>query len=134
MGFFSRLFRLREQDPTSPDTTWAMEDNGSELVLEIGNIPAHDMRPRWIAVGLAALVLAAGLYVAFSPAGKPARAALEDERARLMRELVSMEERRRTGKPKPKDAERRPVVMAELERVLAALDDEAPGGGQGAAA
>ena len=55
-------------------------------------------------------------------------------RARLMRELVSMEERRRTGKPKPKDAERRPVVMAELERVLAALDDEAPGGGQGAAA
>ena len=34
MGFFSRLFKIREQDPTSPDTTWAMEDNGSELVLD----------------------------------------------------------------------------------------------------
>ena len=34
MGFFSRLFKFREQDPASPDTTWAMEDNGSELVLD----------------------------------------------------------------------------------------------------
>lgn len=34
MGFFSRLFKLREQDPTSPDTTWSYEDNASELVLD----------------------------------------------------------------------------------------------------
>ena len=34
MGFFSRLFRIKEQDPDSQDTTWAMEDNGSELVLD----------------------------------------------------------------------------------------------------
>ena len=34
MGLFSRLFKIREQDPTSPETTWAMEDNGSELVLD----------------------------------------------------------------------------------------------------
>jgi hypothetical protein len=106
----------------------------SELVVEVANMPAHDMVPRWIAVGMAALVLAAGLYIAFSPSGKPPRAALEEERARLMRELVAMEERRRAAKSKPKDAERRPAVLAELERVLAALDDEAPGGGQGAAA
>ena len=33
MGFFSRLFKIREQDPTSPETTWAMEDNGSELAV-----------------------------------------------------------------------------------------------------
>jgi hypothetical protein len=92
------------------------------------------MVPRWTAVGLAALILLAGLYVAFSPSAKPARAVLEDERARLMRELVALEERRRAGKPKPKDAERRPLVTAELERVMAALDDGAPGGGQGAAA
>jgi hypothetical protein len=107
---------------------------GDELVAELTNLPAHDMTPRWTAVGLAALIVAVGLYVAFSPSGKPARAVLEDERARLMRELVAMEERRRGGKPRPKDVERRPLVMAELERVLAALDDEAPGGGQGAAA
>lgn len=34
MGFFSRLFKIREQDPSNPDTTWAVEDNGSELVLD----------------------------------------------------------------------------------------------------
>ena len=34
MGFFSRLFKIREQDPSSPETTWAVEDNGSELVLD----------------------------------------------------------------------------------------------------
>ena len=34
MGFFSRLFRIKEQDPDNQDTTWAMEDNGSELVLD----------------------------------------------------------------------------------------------------
>ena len=34
MGFFSRLFKIKEQDPESQDTTWAMEDNGSELVLD----------------------------------------------------------------------------------------------------
>ena len=34
MGFFSRWFKLREQDPAAPDTTWAVEDNGSELVLD----------------------------------------------------------------------------------------------------
>jgi len=34
MGFFSRLFSFREQDPASPDTTWSYEDNASELVLD----------------------------------------------------------------------------------------------------
>lgn len=34
MGFFSRLFKFREQDPSILETTWAVEDNGSELVLD----------------------------------------------------------------------------------------------------
>ncbi len=34
MGFFSRLFKFREQDPDSHETTWAYEDNASELVLD----------------------------------------------------------------------------------------------------
>ena len=34
MGFFSRFFRIREQDSSSPETTWAVEDNASELVLD----------------------------------------------------------------------------------------------------
>lgn len=34
MGFFSRLFKIKEQDPDSQEATWAIEDNGSELVLD----------------------------------------------------------------------------------------------------
>ena len=34
MGFFSRMFKLREQDSSSPETTWAYEDNASELILD----------------------------------------------------------------------------------------------------
>ncbi len=106
---------------------------GDVLTVTLTDLPVHDMTPRWIAVGLAFVVIAAFLVWGFSPSQKPARASLEDERARLMRELVAIEERRRAGKAKAKDGERRPALLAELERVLAELD-EAPGGGQGAAA
>jgi hypothetical protein len=106
---------------------------GDVMTVSFTDLPVHDLMPRWIAVGLAFAVIAAFLFWGFSPSQKSARASLEDERARLMRELVGIEERRRVGKAKAKDAERRPALMAELERVLAALD-EAPGGGQGAAA
>ncbi len=34
MGFFSRFFKFKEQDSSSPETTWAYEDNASELVLD----------------------------------------------------------------------------------------------------
>ena len=34
MGFFSRLLKIKEQDPDSQETTWAVETNGSELVLD----------------------------------------------------------------------------------------------------
>jgi hypothetical protein len=101
--------------------------------VEISNLPAHDMKLRWVAVGAAGLIVLTGLLVALSPARQPERTMLQEERARLMRELVAIEERRRSGKPKPKDGERRPALVAELERVMATLD-EAPGGGQGAAA
>lgn len=106
---------------------------GEEMVVDIINLPAHDMTPRWTAVGLAALIILVGLYVAFSPGKQVERAQLEGERARLMRELLAIDERRLGGKPKARDAERRPALVAELERVLASLD-EVPGGGQGAAA
>lgn len=106
---------------------------GEEMVVDLTNLPAHDMTPRWTAVAIAAAIILVGLFIAFSPGQQVERALLEGERARLMRELVAIEERRRAGKPKAKDAERRPGLVTELERVLAALD-EAPGGGQGAAA
>lgn len=106
---------------------------GDEMVVTFTNLPAHSMTPRWTAVGFAALILLAGLAYALAPARQSPRRALEAERVRLLKDLVAIENRRRAGRPKPKDAERRPEMMAVLERVLAELD-EAPGGGQGAAA
>ncbi len=34
MGFFSKIFKLREQDPESEETTWAFDDNSSETVFD----------------------------------------------------------------------------------------------------
>jgi hypothetical protein len=106
---------------------------GDVLSLRFTDLPVHSMTPRWTAVAAAAVILGAGLFFAFSPSRQPVRASLDAERARLMRELVAIDERRQAGRSKARDAERRPALVAELERVLAALDD-APGGGQGAAA
>ena len=104
----------------------------------MGNSPVS----RWLAAAAllaCTAIVPASAQEAPDPSALPASAraeydrVLQDERARLMRELVAIEERRRNGKPKPRDTERRPALVVELERVLAALD-EAPGGGQGAAA
>ncbi|MCC7124378.1 MAG: hypothetical protein IT178_05990 [Acidobacteria bacterium] len=106
---------------------------GDTLTFTLTNLPAHSRVPRWTAVGIAALVVLGFGIFAFGPSAQPERSQLQSERARLMHELVAIEERRRAGKPKARDHERRPALVAELERVMAALDD-APGGGQGAAA
>lgn len=34
MGFFSKIFKLREQDPDSEDTTWAFDDAASGSILD----------------------------------------------------------------------------------------------------
>lgn len=33
MGFFRRFFSFKERDESSPESTWAVEENGTELVL-----------------------------------------------------------------------------------------------------
>lgn len=106
---------------------------GDEMVVNISGIPAHSMTARYTAVGIAFGILALGLLWALKPSPDVSAAELQKDRERLMRELVGIEERRASGRPKAKDAERRPVVVAELERVLAAIEQLAEGG-QGAAA
>ena len=106
---------------------------GTPLTVTLEGLPAHSTVPRWIAVGVAAvIILGFGWYAVKGPAA-PARAALEQERTRLLRELAEIEQRRRAGQPRAKDADREPRLVAELERVMASLE-AAPDGGQGAAA
>lgn len=40
MGFFSKIFKVKEQDPDSEDTTWAFDDNASETLLDAQNAHA----------------------------------------------------------------------------------------------
>ncbi len=106
---------------------------GDEMVVNISGIPAHSMTARYVAVGIAFGILGLGLLWALKPSADPSAAELQKDRERLMRELVGIEERRASGRAKARDIERRPIVMAELERVLAAIEQSAEGG-RGAAA
>lgn len=106
---------------------------GEEMVVELTGIPAHDMMPRYLAVGLALLILAAGLAAGFGRTKAVPLERLTADRDRLMHELVGIDARRAAGRVRAKDAERRPALVSELERVLAAIDDAAEGG-RGAAA
>jgi hypothetical protein len=106
---------------------------GDEMVVNISGIPAHSLTARYVAVGIAFGILGLGLLWALKPSADPSAAELQKDRERLMRELVGIEERRASGRAKARDIERRPIVMAELERVLAAIEQSAEGG-RGAAA
>jgi hypothetical protein len=112
-------------------------DAGGELAVTITGIPAYSMTPAYVAMAIAGLIAAAGLWFGIRrpPAATEAQAAatLAADRTKLMNELVAIETRRRKGAARPQDEARRQAVVAQLERVLAALD-RAPGGGEGAAA
>ncbi len=106
---------------------------GDEMAVTVTGIPAHSRTWNYIAVGLAFAILGIGLVWALKPVPATSAAELLKARDRLMGELVAIEERRAAGRPKPRDGNRRPALVAELERVLAALEQSAEGG-QGAAA
>jgi hypothetical protein len=109
--------------------------NGT-LTLTISGLPHHSPVPRIIALGLVAGILG----IAFWSASQSPRAAadkgrikqLTNKRERLFAELVKLEHQRRSGSvDASRYAERRPALVAQLERVYRDLDVES---GQGAAA
>jgi hypothetical protein len=109
---------------------------GGEMALTVSGIPAHSTTSTYTAMAAAGVIVAIGLWFGIRrppAAAAPAAAALTASRSKLMNELVAIETRRRQGTARPQDEARRQAVVAELERVLAALD-RAPGGGEGAAA
>jgi hypothetical protein len=106
------------------------------LAITVSGIPAHSTTSTYTAMAAAGVIVAIGLWFGIRrppAAAAPAAAALTASRSKLMNELVAIETRRRQGTARPQDEARRQAVVAELERVLAALD-RAPGGGEGAAA
>jgi hypothetical protein len=121
---------------------------GGTLTVQLANLPIHSRWPRYTALGLVIALIAAGAWLAVTPAtsGKDDRRRLMQRKDALLAELVRLEERRRAGAgDATRDATRRQRLVSELERVLGDLDepfdgaqgrpDGGPrGGGEGIAA
>jgi hypothetical protein len=105
---------------------------GGTLSLTFSGLPHHSAVPRRVALSLATLILGLAVWSGVrkpSPAGNAARVKqLTGKREKIFNELVRLEQQRRAGSvDAPKYAERRPALIAQLERVYRDLDAE---GGQ----
>ncbi|HUP39376.1 MAG TPA: hypothetical protein VM115_04595 [Vicinamibacterales bacterium] len=110
--------------------------SGAPLAITVSGLPHHSPVPRRIALTLAILIIGAGIWTARRrplPGSNASRIKqLSSKREKLYQELVRLEQQRRAGSiDATKYAERRPALLAQLERVYRDLDAE---GGQSAAA
>jgi hypothetical protein len=104
--------------------------------VTVSGLPHHSPWPRRIALTLALVVLGAGFWAAGrrpSPAVNAARIKqVSAKREKLFSELIRLEQQRRSGTiDAARFAERRPALLAQLERVYRDMDAE---GGQSAVA
>ncbi|PHY11317.1 MAG: hypothetical protein CK533_05000 [Acidobacterium sp.] len=97
---------------------------GETVSVNLSGMPAQSRWPRNVALGVAALVFAVGLWMAVSP--QAARAAegakLETRRERLLSEVVALERKRRQKPLAAADETRLQRLTSDLEKVMAALD------------
>ncbi len=105
---------------------------GATLSLVVSGLPHHSPVPRRVALGFAFLVLGGAFWAATRKPAPTASASrvkqLTGKREKLFGELVRLEQQRRTGSvDASKYAERRPALIAQLERIYRDLDIE---GGQ----
>jgi hypothetical protein len=109
---------------------------GSTLTLNISGLPHHSSAPRLVALLLASAIAGIGVWAAVRVPQRGTDAArlkqLKSKREKIFTELVRLEQQRRAGTvDASRYAERRPALLAQLERVYRDLDTE---GGQGLAA
>ncbi len=104
---------------------------GQPIALTLDNLPHHSALPRYIALSLAALIIAAGVWLArrAEPAVPVAeRRHLTARRERLFADLVRLEQERAAGRAADERYQsRRESLMSALEQVYAALDAEEDG-------
>ena len=97
---------------------------GETVSVNLSGMPAQSLWPRNVALGVAALVFAVGLWMAVSP--QAARAAegakLETRRERLLSEVVALERKRRQKPLVAADETLLQRLTSDLEKVMAALD------------
>jgi hypothetical protein len=116
---------------------------GRSVVLELSNLPVHSRVPQLAALALAAAILGAGGWLAFTARGKEKdfNRRLIGRRDTLLAQLAALEERhRRKGAGAPEDARdaaKRQRLLTELEHIYGELDEASAGprgGGEGVAA
>ena len=101
---------------------------GAAVSLEISGLPHHSRLPAMLALGVAFVFLAAGVWGAATPdrsaSVEERRRRMEARREQRLRELVKNEQQHRAGRiGDTKYANRRRDLMADLERIYAELDD-----------
>jgi hypothetical protein len=109
---------------------------GGTVTVQLTGLPAHNPMPSYLALALAAAIIACGGWFAFGarlPAKDP-RPKLVARRKALLAELTAIETRHRAGGAV--DDVRRRRMLAELEQIYGELDEaQAPrGGGEDVAA
>lgn len=113
---------------------------GTALTVTFGNLPLHSRAPRYIALGLAALIFGIGIWLAASVRVSQGRErqALIARRDSLLGELTQLEARRRDGAIGQERYEsRRHRLITQLEHIYGELDEVSAGpqgGGEGVAA
>ena len=103
---------------------------GGAVEFSFTGLPHSPTWPRDVALMLAILILAGGAWISVRPQGAPAqsrdRERLHERREKLFDELTALEESHRDGRVDPAVySSRRQHLIASLERIYAALDEDA---------
>ena len=102
---------------------------GGTLRMQVSGLPVASSVPRYVTLGIAFSIAVFGLWLALpgQTGARDAHKRLIARRDALLTELAQIEERSRTGRETPKDASRKPRVLAELEQIYGELDEASPG-------
>jgi hypothetical protein len=97
---------------------------GGTLRIQVNGLPVHSSAPRYVTLALAGAIALFGLWLALPGKGssRESRQRLIARRDTLLGELAQIEERARNGREMPKDATRKPRILAELEHIYGELD------------
>jgi hypothetical protein len=104
---------------------------GQALEMTLSGLPHHSTLPRWTALGLAFAIAFVGVWMTASPddeaAQRDERKTLIARREKLFQDLVRLENDRRNGRgDRARYTTRREELIAALEQLYGALDNESP--------